>query len=70
MLHPLDIKYYLSWKDERKELGASITIGRHLDNDLVFAGEDVLDYHLLIEATNRGPRVYPLGDRGSSQRSC
>ncbi|MCZ6855664.1 MAG: FHA domain-containing protein [Gammaproteobacteria bacterium] len=62
MLHPLDIKYYLSWKGERKELAASITIGRHLENDLVFAGEDVLDYHLRIEATNRGPRVYPLGE--------
>ncbi len=62
ILQPVDIKYYLSWDNERKELGASITIGRHLDNDLVFAGEDVLDYHLRIEATNRGPKVYPLGE--------
>ncbi len=39
-----------------------MTIGRHLDNDLVVAGEDVLDYHLRIEATSRGPRAHPLGE--------
>ncbi|MFB3105611.1 MAG: FHA domain-containing protein, partial [Pseudomonadales bacterium] len=32
----------------------------------MFAGEDVLDYHLRIEATNRGPKVYPLGEASLS----
>ena len=49
-------------ENEQIELGASMTIGRHLDNDLVVAGEDVLDYHLRIEATSRGPRAHPLGE--------
>ncbi len=39
-----------------------MTVGRHLDNDVLLAGEDVLDYHLRIEMTDRGPRAVPLGD--------
>lgn len=39
-----------------------MTLGRHLDNDVLLSGEDVLDYHLRIEMTDRGPRVIPLGD--------
>lgn len=39
-----------------------MTLGRHLDNDVLLAGEDVLDYHLRLEMTDRGPRVLPLGD--------
>ena len=39
-----------------------MTVGRHLDNDLLLAGEDVLDYHLRIEMTDRGPRAVPLGE--------
>src|SRR6056297_1100185 len=39
-----------------------MTVGRHLDNDVLLAGEDVLDYHLRIEMTDRGPRAVLLGD--------
>ncbi|MGE0622685.1 MAG: FHA domain-containing protein [Pseudomonadales bacterium] len=39
-----------------------MTIGRQLDNDLMVAGEDVLDFHLRVEPTDRGARVYPLGE--------
>jgi pSer/pThr/pTyr-binding forkhead associated (FHA) protein len=47
-------------EDERFPLTGNITIGRHLDNDLVVAGEDVRDYHARLELTPRGPRVFPL----------
>lgn len=39
-----------------------MTIGRHLDNDLMVAGEDVLDFHLRLEPTDRGARAFPLGE--------
>ena len=48
--------------DEEIPLQGSLTIGRHLDNDLMIAGEDVLDFHLRVEPTDRGPKVYPLGE--------
>ena len=38
----------------------SLTIGRHLDNDLVLAGEDVRDFHVRVELSDRGPRVVAL----------
>ena len=41
---------------------ASTTIGRHLDNDLVIAGEDVMDYHARAEVTDRGVTLHPLGN--------
>ena len=57
-----DIKYILVLEDERIPLEGSITLGRHLDNDLVLAGEDVLDFHLRIEIGDRGPKALPLGE--------
>ncbi len=39
-----------------------MTIGRQLDNDLMVAGEDVLDFHLRVEPTDRGARAFPLGE--------
>jgi pSer/pThr/pTyr-binding forkhead associated (FHA) protein len=42
-------------------LAGSVTVGRHLDNDLVIAGEDVRDFHVRIETGERGPRVIALG---------
>ncbi len=39
-----------------------MTLGRHLDNEVLLAGEDVLDYHLRIETTHRGPRAIPLAE--------
>lgn len=45
---------------ERIPLDRNITVGRHLDNDLVIAGEDVRDYHARLELSARGPRIRPL----------
>lgn len=42
-------------------LGSSLTIGRHIDNDIVVAGEDVLDFHLRLDLGDRGPQALPLG---------
>jgi len=52
----------LNLDGEEVPLQGSMTIGRHLDNDLMVAGEDVLDFHLRIEPTERGARAYPLGE--------
>ena len=46
--------------DARFPLAGSVTVGRHLDNDLVIAGEDVRDFHVRIETNDRGPRVIVL----------
>jgi pSer/pThr/pTyr-binding forkhead associated (FHA) protein len=45
----------------RFPLAGSVTVGRHLDNDLVIAGEDVRDFHVRIETGDRGPRIIVLG---------
>jgi len=50
----------LDGSDARFVLAGNVTVGRHLDNDLVIAGEDVRDFHVRIETTARGPRVYVL----------
>jgi len=58
-----DTRYALVLVDEPGErfpLAGSVTVGRHLDNDLVIAGEDVRDFHVRIEVTERGPRVIVL----------
>jgi len=58
-----DARYALVLLDEfdaRFPLTGSVTVGRHLDNDLVIAGEDVRDFHVRIETTERGPRVIVL----------
>ena len=57
-----DIKIYISLDDEQIPLTESTTIGRQLDHDLMIAGEDVLDCLLRIEPTDRGARVFPLGE--------
>ena len=59
-----DVTFWLQLldDDERFPLTGNITIGRHLDNDLVVAGEDVRDYHARLELTPRGPRIFPLED--------
>ena len=46
----------------RFPLAGSVTVGRHLDNDVVIAGEDVRDFHVRIETGERGPRVVVLQD--------
>ena len=62
MPQPTDLKYFLLLDHDEYPLGESLTVGRHLDNDVVVAGEDVLDYHLRIQPSDRGPRVFPLGE--------
>jgi len=62
VLQSTDIEYLIILDEERIPLRESVTLGRHLDNDLVLAGEDVLDYHLRIELGQRGPNAIPLGD--------
>jgi pSer/pThr/pTyr-binding forkhead associated (FHA) protein len=57
-----DIKIIITLDDEQIPLAESTTIGRQLDNDLMIAGEDVLDFHLRLEPTDRGARVFPLGE--------
>lgn len=39
----------------------SLTLGNHLDNDVVIAGEDVADFHVRIAVDERGPQLTPLG---------
>ncbi len=56
------MRCYLDWQDEQIEVDGSLTVGRHLENDLVVAGEDVLDYHVRIEPTPRGITAHPLGE--------
>ena len=57
-----DLKYFIFMDDEDIPMDGSLTIGRHLDNDVIVPGEDVLDYHLRVEPKSRGPRAYPLGE--------
>jgi pSer/pThr/pTyr-binding forkhead associated (FHA) protein len=56
------VKYFVTLDGERTEVTGSLTLGRHLDNDLLVAGEDVLDFHLRIAPTTRGLEVTPLGE--------
>lgn len=57
-----DIKIFLHLDEDAIPLQESMTVGRQLDNDLMVAGEDVLDFHLRIEPTERGARAYPLAE--------
>jgi pSer/pThr/pTyr-binding forkhead associated (FHA) protein len=57
-----DIAYFLDFEGDRIPLDGPMTVGRHLDNDLLLSGEEVLDYHLRLEMSGRGPRVLPLGE--------
>lgn len=42
------------------ELDQQFTIGRHLNNDIIVAGEDVLDYHARGQLDERGLQIVPL----------
>jgi len=44
------------------ELDQQFTMGRHLNNDLIVAGEDVLDYHARGLIDERGLQIVPLND--------
>jgi pSer/pThr/pTyr-binding forkhead associated (FHA) protein len=54
------MKMIIDWEHEQVAIERSITIGRHLDNDLIASGEDVLDYHLRLQPTDRGLTAHPL----------
>jgi pSer/pThr/pTyr-binding forkhead associated (FHA) protein len=58
----IDLFYFIEVDGEQVPFQDNLTVGRHLNNDVVAAGEDVLDYHLRIEVTPSGPRVHPLGE--------
>ncbi len=55
-----DVSYFLELEGDRIPIISSMTMGNHLDNDIVVAGEDVSDYHVRIELTDRGPTAIPL----------
>ncbi len=57
-----DIAYLLKIEGETLLVQGNLTIGRHIDNDIIVAGEDVLDFHLRLELCERGPNVIPLGN--------
>lgn len=57
-----DLTYPLQHDGDSVPVVGSLTLGRHIDNDVVIAGEDVLDYHLRVELNERGPQVLPLGN--------
>ena len=42
------------------ELNQQFTIGRHLNNDIIVAGEDVFDYHARGQIDERGLQIVPL----------
>jgi hypothetical protein len=46
--------------DPPLEFTADITLGRHLENDLVLPGEDVADYHARVEVGARAVHLVPL----------
>ena len=62
MPQPSDIQYFLDFEGDQIPLTENMTLGRHLDNDVLLSGEDVLDYHLRLETTSRGPRAIALGE--------
>ena len=40
-------------------IGEGLTAGKSLDNDVLVAGEDVLDFHLRVQPVPRGLTVFP-----------
>ena len=57
-----DLTFLIRFDSEMLPVSGNVTLGRHLDCDVVVAGEDVLDYHLRLEVDSRGPVVHPLQD--------
>lgn len=54
------ITYPLYLDDDAIPLESSNTVGNHLEADIVVPGEDIADFHLRIEITDRGPVLVPL----------
>lgn len=57
-----DIGYHIYLDDDAIPLVGNMTLGKHLENDIVIPGEDVSDYHLRVELSERGPVFIPLGE--------
>ena len=57
-----DISFLLYWDDDAIPIDGNMTLGNHLDNDVIVPGEDVSDFHARIDLTDRGPVLIPLGD--------
>ena len=57
-----EVSYYIVHDGEEYLVEDSLTVGRHLDNDVMVAGEDVLDYHARVQLSDRGLQVHPLLD--------
>ena len=55
------LTYLLYIEDDVIPLEGSLTLGNHLDNDVIIAGEDVADFHLRVAVSERGPELIPLG---------
>ena len=56
------LTYLIYVDDDHIPVTGSMTVGNHLENDIVIAGEDVADFHVRLELTDRGPVLVPLGD--------
>ena len=56
-----DLAYLLYWDDDAIPIDGSMTLGNHLDNDIIVPGEDVNDFHARLDISDRGPVVIPLG---------
>jgi hypothetical protein len=57
-----DITYLIYVDDDTIPLEPNMTLGNHLENDVVIPGEDVSDFHVRIELSDRGPAFIPLGE--------
>lgn len=55
------LTYLFYIDDDVIPLEGSLTLGNHLENDIVIPGEDVADFHLRVATDERGPEVIPLG---------
>jgi pSer/pThr/pTyr-binding forkhead associated (FHA) protein len=56
-----DLSYLLYWDDDAIPIDGNMTLGNHLDNDIIVPGEDVNDFHARLDITERGPILIPLG---------
>ena len=56
-----DLTYLFYIDDDVVPLQGNLTLGNHLDNDIVIAGEDVADFHVRVSVSDRGPELIPLG---------
>ncbi|NOX49504.1 MAG: FHA domain-containing protein [Gammaproteobacteria bacterium] len=61
MTNPMAPITYLMYVDgETIPIEDSMTMGNHLDNDVIVPGEDVADFHVRIDLSERGPVLIPL----------